>query len=189
MLNAMLSLMAYLASEYFATGVLPARTGNDHPLVAPYGLYRTSDGEIAVAPSNDTILGRFLKTIDLAWVLTDERFQTNADRFARRPELTRLIEARLAGGTEAEWIEKLNAAGVPCGRVQDFDAVFSDPQVAAQEMKIDVPHGEAGPVSMLGFPIKLSRTPCRVHHPTPKLGEHTEAVTAEVATGPRGRRA
>lgn len=189
MLNSMLSLMAYLASEYFATGVLPARTGNDHPLVAPYGLYRTSDGEIAVAPSNDTILGRFLKTIDLGWVLSDERFQTNADRFARRPELTRLIEARLASGTEAEWIEKLNAAGVPCGRVQDFDAVFRDPQVIAQEMKIEVPHGDAGPVSMLGFPIKLSRTPCRVHHPTPALGEHTEDVTRETEAGSRGRRA
>jgi len=176
MLNATLSLMAYLASEYFATERIPVRTGNDHPLIAPYGLYPTADGEIAVAPSNDQILTRFLKAIDLEWVMTDPRYDTNAKRFAARPELTRLIEARLAGTGQEEWIARLNAAGVPCGRVQDFDQVFQDPQVQAQEMKLEVPHEGHGIVPVLGFPIKLSRTPCQVRRPAPKLGEHSDEI-------------
>lgn len=65
MVNGAVSLMAYLASEFFATGQVPPRTGNDHPLVAPYGLFQASDGEVAVAPSNDVVLGRFLGALDL----------------------------------------------------------------------------------------------------------------------------
>jgi len=175
MQNAILSMMAYLAAEFFATGKIPIRTGNDHPMFAPYGLYNTADGEIAVAPSNEVILLRFLKTLNLEWITQDERYNTNAKRFSQRPDLQKLIEARLASDTQKAWIEKLNAAGVPCGKVQDFDQVFADPQVEAQEMKIDVDHPGHGTVSMLGFPIKLSRTPCSVRYPAPDLGGSTSS--------------
>lgn len=176
LMNGAVSLLAYLASEFFVTGRVPDRTGNDHPLVAPYGLYRTADGEIAVAPSNDIILQRFLGAIGLGGLLADPRFDTNPKRFARRPQLQAMIEERLATDTRDNWIERLNAAGVPCGRVQDLADVFADPQVQAQEMRIDVEHPGLGPVPMLGFPIKLDATPCRVRHPAPALGAHTEDV-------------
>ena len=176
LMNGAISLLAYLASEFFVTGRVPARTGNDHPLVAPYGLYRTADGEIAVAPSNDTILQRFLGAIGLGDLLADPRFDTNPKRFARRPQLQTIIEERLATDTRDNWIERLNAAGVPCGRVQDMADVFADPQVEAQEMRIEVEHTGIGPVSMLGFPIKLDATPCRVRHSAPGLGAHSEEV-------------
>lgn len=176
MVNGAISMMAYLASEYFVTGRLPPRTGNDHPLVAPYGLFRTCDGEIAIAPSNDVILRRFLATIGLEHLLDDPRYDTNEKRFSRRDELHQLIDAELAGDNSDTWIARLNAAGVPCGRVQDLAEVFADPQVVAQEMAIEVEHPGHGSVRMLGFPVKLHGTPCEVRLPAPKLGEHSEEV-------------
>lgn len=178
MVNGAISMMAYLASQYFVTGRLPARTGNDHPLVAPYGLFRTADGEIAVAPSNDVILRKFLATIGLEHLLDDERYDTNAKRFARRGELHALIDAALATDGGDAWIARINAAGVPCGRVKDLAEVFADPQIVAQEMAIEVEHPGHGAVKMLGFPVKLHGTPCEVALPAPELGQHTDEVLA-----------
>lgn len=176
MLNGILSFMAYLGSEYLLSGELPPRTGNDHPLVAPYGLYKASDGEVAVAPSNDVVLRRFMRAVGLEELLDDPRFDTNDKRFARREELNGLISARMAHETQATWIERLNAAGVPSGKVQNLAEVFADPQVQAQEMVIEVEHPGHGAVRMLGFPVKLSGTPCEVRLPAPGLGEHNEEV-------------
>ncbi len=178
MLNGILSMMAYLASEHLLTGKLPPRTGNDHPLVAPYGLYKASDGEVAVAPSNDVVLRRFMRTIGLEELLDDPRFDTNDKRFARRDELNALISASMSSHTQAYWIERLNAAGVPSGKVQNLAEVFADPQVQAQEMAIEVDHPGRGKVRMLGFPVKLSGTPCHVRLPSPALGEHNEEILA-----------
>jgi crotonobetainyl-CoA:carnitine CoA-transferase CaiB-like acyl-CoA transferase len=180
MVNGAISMMAYLASEFFVTGRLPPRTGNDHPLVAPYGLFRTADGEIAIAPSNDVILRKFLSTLGIEQLLDDPRYDTNEKRFARRAELHQLVDAQLGGDTSDGWINRLNSAGVPCGRVQNLAEVFADPQVVAQEMAIDVEHPDHGRVRMLGFPVKLHGTPCEVRLPAPRLGEHTQEVLASV---------
>ena len=176
MLNGILSMMAYLASEHLLTGELPPRTGNDHPLVAPYGLYKASDGEVAVAPSNDVVLRRFMQATGLEELLDDPRFDTNDKRFARRDELNALISASMSSQTQAYWIERLNEAGVPSGKVQNLAEVFADPQVQAQKMEIEVEHPGRGTVRMLGFPVKLSGTPCRVRLPAPDLGEHNEEI-------------
>ncbi|WP_299843971.1 CoA transferase [uncultured Paracoccus sp.] len=179
MVNGLLSLMAYLSSEYFATNELPQRTGNDHPLVYPYGLFRCSDGQIAVANSHDQILQRFLDRLDLGWVMTDPRYDCNPKRMAAREELRSLIDSRMAGNTQAHWLGVLNAAGVPCGLVQDLAQVFADPQIAAQQMVIETPVQDGPALKVLGFPIKLGSTPCAVHRPVPRLGGHTGEVLAE----------
>ncbi|PXW80174.1 crotonobetainyl-CoA:carnitine CoA-transferase CaiB-like acyl-CoA transferase [Ruegeria sp. P4] len=183
MVNGVLSMMAYLASEHFVTGENPQRTGNDHPLVAPYGLYNTADGQIAIAPSNDQVLQRLLTEIGLAELLEDPRFDSNAKRFERRDELHAILDAALASDTQENWIIRLNRAGVPTGKIQTLKDVFEDPQIKAQEMSIDVPHGDRGDVRMLGFPVKLSRTPCEVRLPAPELGEHTEEVLSALRDG------
>ncbi|MCA2008035.1 CaiB/BaiF CoA transferase family protein [Tritonibacter mobilis] len=183
MVNGVLSMMAYLASEHFVTGENPQRTGNDHPLVAPYGLYNTADGQIAIAPSNDQVLQRLLTEIGLAELLEDPRFDSNAKRFERRDELHGILDAALASDTQENWIIRLNRAGVPTGKIQTLKDVFEDPQIKAQEMSIDVPHGDRGNVRMLGFPVKLSRTPCEVRLPAPELGEHTEEVLSALRDG------
>lgn len=179
MVNGLVSLMAYLSSEYFATGNVPERTGNDHPLVAPYGLFRCADGNVAVAASHDEILRRFLGVLELGWVLDDPRYNTNTARMGRRDELRDLIEARMTGQPQAHWLEVLNAAGVPCGIVQDLGQVFTDPQITAQEMVIEVPVQDGPNLRVPGFPIKLSKTPCRVYQPVPKLGGGTRDILEE----------
>jgi crotonobetainyl-CoA:carnitine CoA-transferase CaiB-like acyl-CoA transferase len=93
-----------------------------------------------------------------------------------REQLRPLIDARIGEATVEEWIERLNHAGVPCGRVMDLAAVFADPQVLAQEMVLEVEHPGCGPVRMTGFPVKLSATPARIRRHAPRLGEHTDAV-------------
>ena len=91
-----------------------------------------------------------------------------------------VVAERIRERTVDDWIERLNGAGVPCGRVADLRAVFSDPQVLAQEMLLEVDHPGRGPVRMTGFPVKLSATPCRVRRPAPELGADTEEVLREL---------
>ena len=161
LMNGILSFMAYLASEHLLTGQLPLRTGNNHPLVAPYGLYKASDGEVAVAASNDVVLRKFMRTIGLEDLLDDPRYDDNTKRFPLRDELKEIIDARMQDESQAHWIAALNAAGVPSGKVQDLGEVFADPQVAAQEMVISVDHPGHGDVRMLGFPVQAQRDAMR----------------------------
>jgi crotonobetainyl-CoA:carnitine CoA-transferase CaiB-like acyl-CoA transferase len=178
--NALISFLSYLAADYLETGRQPARTGNDHPILAPYGLFRTADGEVAIAPANEAIYRKFVEAIGAAELADDPRFATNALRVADRSTVNTIVEARLAGGTTAQWIERLNGAGVPCGRVQSLAEVFADPQVRAQQMVVTIDHPGRGPVDMLGFPIKFPDSPAPPRRPAPELGADTDAVLAEL---------
>jgi len=180
MVNGMVSMLAYLASEYLATGRTPERNGNDHAIASPYGLFRAKDGNIAVAPATPEILARFMKELGLAGILNRPDMKTAEQRRVARPELNALVNQRLSGNTQDHWIERLNKAGVPCGKVLSVAEVFTDPQVKAQDMVIEVDQGPRGIVRMVGFPVKLSDTPARLRHPAPELGAHTDEVLAEV---------
>ena len=174
----LISMMAYLSAEYFATGKIPQRTGNYHPIASPYGLFQASDGMVAVAPSNDTFVRRFLRALVLEYLLDDVRFQTNDDRMINRDVLADRINEVTSLRTVDYWIEVINDAGCPCGRVMDLAEVFSDPQVLSQEMVLDQVHPGHGTVRMTGFPVKLSHTPAKLRRPAPDLGADTEAILA-----------
>lgn len=174
--DSMVSLLSFLAANYFAAGVEPQRSGNDHQLVAPYGLFKTADGQVAIAPSNDFVYKKFLKVLDVEHYLEDERFDTNEKRMANRPLLKEIFEPMLAEQTSAYWIEKMNAAGVPVGPVHSIPDVFDDPQIRHRDMVLEVDHGSRGSVKILGFPMKFSQDPCEVLHPAPELGEHSTKV-------------
>jgi crotonobetainyl-CoA:carnitine CoA-transferase CaiB-like acyl-CoA transferase len=168
----LVSMLAYLSAETLNTGQRPPRTGNDHPIVAPYGLFQASDGQIAVAPSNDTYVRRFLQAVGLEGLLDEPDYADNASRVANRDALNARIDAVTAQHSVEHWIEIINAAGCPCGRVMELDEVFSDPQVLCQELVIESRREGHEAIRMTGFPVKLSATPCTLRHPPPLLGEH-----------------
>lgn len=176
MMMSMMSMMAYLSAGALATGQDPTPTGNDHPIAAPYGLFKTADGDIAVAPSTEVICAKFLDAIGLPDVMRNPRFDTNTKRLTRRGEINEMINTALSGDTQENWIAALNKAGVPCGRVQSMTEVLTDPQVAAQEMVVTVPHPGHGDVKMTGFPLKFTNSPLEVRHPAPDLGAHSKAI-------------
>lgn len=184
LLGGLVSMLAYMSAEYFATGERPVRTGNDHPIAAPYGLFEASDGHIAVAPPDDGFLRRFFRVIGLEALLDQPEYATNEARRERRGALAEAINERTRAYTVDHWIGRLNEGGCPCGRVMDVPEVFSDPQVLAQDLVLDVPHPGAGSVRMTGFPVKLSATPCAIARPAPRVGEHTEEVLAGIGYGP-----
>jgi CoA:oxalate CoA-transferase len=184
LVNGLITMLAYASASYLATGELPERTGNDHPVVYPYGLFHASDGEIAVAASTEVMVRRFLGALELSELLDEPDFATNQARMKNRERLKGLINEKTRARNVEAWIEALNKAGVPCGRVMNLAEVFSDPQVIAQEMVLDVEHPGHGPMRITGFPIKLSRTPARLRRPSPQLGQHTDEVLRDLGFSP-----
>ncbi|WP_148252037.1 CaiB/BaiF CoA transferase family protein [Aidingimonas lacisalsi] len=178
--NGLISMMGYLAAEFFATDRVPARTGNDHPMLYPYGLFRASDGQVAIAPSNDAMVERFLGALDMLYLLDDERFADNDRRMANREALRDILNREIEQHGVDAWIEHLNRAGVPCGRIHDLRETFEDPQVLAQEMKLEIDQGALGRIPVTGFPVKMTESPAAVHHPVPALGEHSRDVLNEL---------
>jgi len=176
MVDGLLSLGAFLTANFFATGQPPLPTGNDHAMVAPYGLFTAQDGEIAIAPSNDGVYARLLSVLDLEALRDHPDFRTNDLRAQHRAAINAHINARIGQAPKAYWIEKLNAAGVPCGVVMNLADAFADPQVLSQEMVLTIPHPGHGSVKMTGFPLKFREAPCAVRYPAPELGAHTDSV-------------
>jgi crotonobetainyl-CoA:carnitine CoA-transferase CaiB-like acyl-CoA transferase len=177
--NGLVSLLAYIATNYLATGTAPARSGNDHPIAAPYGLFATRDGQIAIAPADDAFFRRLADALEEPGLKTDPLYATQSARVANRALINAIVGGKLAAGTTAHWVETLNKAGVPCGPVNTVAEVFKDPQIIAQEMILAVDHPLHGAVRMLGFPLKLSDTPCRLRRFAPALGEHSDEILGE----------
>jgi CoA:oxalate CoA-transferase len=178
--NGLISLLSYIATNYFATGIIPPRAGNDHPIAAPYGLFATRDGHVALAPPDDAFFGRLMDTLGAPELKQDPLFRTQTVRVANRTRINAIVGGKLALRTTDHWVTTLNAAGVPCGPVYGIDEVFADPQVQAQQMVLEVEQPGHGVVRMLGFPMKFDQTPCQVRRPAPSLGQHTAAILAEL---------
>ena len=180
LVDSMIANLAFLGAHYFGTGEQPRRTGNDHALVAPYGLFDAKDGQVAIAPSNDLVYSKLLDALGIGHLRDHPDFRTNADRFERREQVNALINAEIGKQSIEHWVEVLNAAGVPCGRVMSLPEVFADPQVRHQQMQVSIDHPVHGKLDVLGFPIKFTDDPCRVHRPPPVLGADTDAILREL---------
>jgi len=179
LLDSAVSVLGLPVGIVAATGQSPGRLGNAHPSLAPYEPYLAADGYVVVAVANPRLWSRFCAALGAEALEHDPRFASNTDRLANRAALNACIHDFFKDQTVDSLLERLGAAGVPCGRVRTIDQVLRDPQLAARQMLIDIPTG-AGAVKMPGNPIKLSAVPVLAAAPPPALGQHTEDVRRSI---------
>jgi crotonobetainyl-CoA:carnitine CoA-transferase CaiB-like acyl-CoA transferase len=180
LLEATLATLINQAQNAFVTGVAPGRRGNAHPNIVPYETFATSDGEIAVAVGSERQWPRLCAALRLEWLASDSRFETNDLRVRNRAVLRPLLAERFAARGSSEWLAALDAAGVPCGPVNDVLAAFAQPQAQARDMEVTVEHPRLGPIRQVGMPYKLSATPASILTAPPMLGEHADEILAEL---------
>jgi CoA:oxalate CoA-transferase len=168
--------------RYLNTGEIPRALGTRHPLMTPFQAFATSDGFMAIAlrgGTNDQ-WPLFCAAIDRVDIIDDARFTDGWMRTQNYKELEPILSAVLKNKTTREWIEELEKMGIPCGPVNNIAQVAADPQIAARDMIINLHHPKAGDFKVANSPFKFSRTPTKVEHVSPELGEHTETVLKEV---------
>ncbi len=180
LLDVQVACLANQAMNYLTTGIAPRRLGNAHPNIVPYQDFPTADGDFILTVGNDSQFRKFAEVAGQSQWATDPRFLTNKLRVANRGELIPLIRQATVFKTTAQWVDELEAAGVPCGPVNDLAQVFDDPQVLARGLAIELPHALGGRVAQVASPIRLSETPVEYRRAPPLLGEHTSQVLQEL---------
>jgi formyl-CoA transferase len=171
-----LALSAWEATEYWFTEQIPRGLGTAHRLNAPYQAFRARDGYFTVGAANDNLFPRFCAILGLQHLVGDPRFADVALRLKNRAELERLIEAVTAREPRAHWLARCEAAGVPAGPINSVPEALADPHVRARGMVQELTHPQAGRVSALGNPVKMSLTPPVMAAAAPTLGQDTEAI-------------
>lgn len=179
LLDAQVSALANIASNYLVAGKEAKRWGTAHESIIPYQVFQTKDRPIAIAVANQKLWVNFCKLVGKEEWMSDRRFETNPKRVENRDTLLPLIEELFAGKTCDEWMDLLVGGAIPCGPVNDMQHLFADPQVRHRGMIAEVPHPTIGTLRMTGIPIKYSETPGTVRRHPPLLGEHTDEVLGE----------
>jgi crotonobetainyl-CoA:carnitine CoA-transferase CaiB-like acyl-CoA transferase len=160
----------------FATGRAPGPMGTAHPLNAPYQAFPTLDGWINVGAANQGNWVRLVEALDAPQLGDDSRFSTNADRMRNLDALTATLTPLFKRRSSAEWLRRLEQAGVPAGPVLDVGQMHADAQAQAREMVVATAHPTAGRVKAIGLPIKFSETPGGVRRAAPLFGQHTREI-------------
>lgn len=170
------SALVNIASNYLMAGKIPSRLGNTHANIVPYQTFKTADGELAVAVGNDHQFRAFCTVLNKPGLADDERFRSNPDRVQNRERIIPLLQEVLLAKPTAYWREECRKHNIPCGPIQNLEQVVKDPQLLARDMIMEMVHPTAGPIKMIGSPLKLSRTPVelRLHPPDP--GEYDEEI-------------
>jgi crotonobetainyl-CoA:carnitine CoA-transferase CaiB-like acyl-CoA transferase len=170
------AVLANQGANYLATGEAPGRLGNAHPNIVPYQTFRTADGDMILACGNDNLFRKFCAVAGCDELAADVRFATNGKRVENRAELTKLLADILRRRATCDWVEALEAAGVPNGPINTIAQVFAEPQAIARGLRFEMPHPRAGKVSLVRSPMRFSETPVEHQLPPPLLGEHTDEV-------------
>jgi crotonobetainyl-CoA:carnitine CoA-transferase CaiB-like acyl-CoA transferase len=185
LLDSQVGVLANQALNYLVTGKSPMRMGNAHPNLVPYQVFPVADGHVVIATGNDAQFKRLCKTIGIAEVPDDPRYANNAGRVEHRDGLVSALTNATMRLSRADILARLEAVGVPAGPIHDLADVFTDPQVIARGMRIDMPAPEAkgGSIPGLRTPITFSRTPLSYTTPSPQLGADNAAVKSAFSKG------
>ena len=171
--------IGYHLAGYLADGTIPTGEGTRFPMVAPYQVMATRDGELMVAGGNDRLFRAICDVLDLPELVDDARFRSNADRVRNRDELVALLEERLRTEDSAAWRERLTAAGVPTAAVADVRDVAESPQTAALGILQTLDHPRIDGLTLTALPVSFDRE--RALHPSapPDVGEHSAEILRE----------
>ena len=184
--DSQLGWLANVASNYLISGKLPKRYGNAHPNIVPYQSFQASDGWFAIAVGNDRQFVRLCEMLGKPELGSDERFATNSARVQNRAEIIEMLISIFRTESVSEWLRKLDEAEIPCGPINNFEQVFSMPNVQEREMLLKMNHPTIGELPLVGSPLKMSDTPVEYRLPPPLMGEHTEEVLRELGYGKNG---
>jgi crotonobetainyl-CoA:carnitine CoA-transferase CaiB-like acyl-CoA transferase len=176
LLDSMVAAMGNMNTSYLASGVAPGRYGNAHQNIVPYGVFATADGHVIIGVGNDSQYRKFCAAAQRPDLAADPRFLTNTQRVQQRAVLVPMIEDIVRQHTRAEWIERLDAAGVPCAPINNVAEALNNPQIDARGLRIDMPHTSGATAKLVGSPMKLSATPVSYRLAPPLLGEHNEEI-------------
>jgi crotonobetainyl-CoA:carnitine CoA-transferase CaiB-like acyl-CoA transferase len=176
LLDVQVSSLANQNMNYLTTGIAPVRMGNAHPNIVPYQDFPTADGNMILAVGNEGQFSALCNVLGHPEWASDDRFSTNAMRVKNRETVIGLLSAITVTRTTMNWIGACESVGVPCGPINDLDAVFHDPHIQSRKLKVEMPHPTAGTMPMVGSPIRMSETPVEYRSAPPLLGEHTIAV-------------
>ena len=182
LLEAMIFMLDFQGARWLQKGEVAKQAGNNHPTGMPQGCYEATDAPIVIAAVGDNLFSRFCKAAGGEHMLTMPEFATDKLRSDNRELLNTEIEAIICKKSAAEWIELLNAAGVPCGPVYSIDQVFADPQVKHLDTVRQVDSARFGKLPVVRQPVNISgaEQPPMFRYASPDSGEHTDEVLREI---------
>ncbi|MFZ0238878.1 MAG: CoA transferase [Xanthobacteraceae bacterium] len=179
LLQAQIFMLDFQGARYLVKGEVAKQAGNNHPTSIPTGVFKTKDGYINIATAGQKTWQRFCEAVGATALMERPEYKTAEARSKNRDALSPEIDKYLAAATSAEWVERLNKAGVPSGPIYAIDQVFADPQVKHLGIVQSVIMKDKSKMRLLGQPVGLSRTPSRLATRPPDLGEHTNAILKE----------
>lgn len=186
LMASMMTLMSYQAQKYLSLNEIPGQDGNDHPLMFPQGTFMAADGPVTIASGNEKMWSTLCEVVELKHLETDPRFVDNAARMRNRVELRALLEEALAKHRAADWVERLNRAGVPSSPVLNVGQALTHPVARALELVASVHHLSLGDINVLGTPVKLGgNQEAWLTLPPPVLGEHSREICQEAGLSDR----
>jgi crotonobetainyl-CoA:carnitine CoA-transferase CaiB-like acyl-CoA transferase len=187
MLDVMASLLTYQAGLYWNAGGRPARRGNQHPSIVPYEVFQAQDAYMTLGVANNSLWERMCAAIGREDMARDARFDSEAKRVTNRDALIPALNAEFGKRPAAEWLTRLDKAGVPAGRIKTVAEVCESPHLRARGMFVRLAHPKAGTVTAMGVPIRLWDTPGGARAAAPLLGQHTDEILSGLLRMPKSK--
>ena len=180
LLDVQVATLANQGMNYLSSGKVPGRYGNAHANIVPYQVFKAVDQDFIIACGNDKQFVALCQAIGLPELPNDPRFLSNALRIQHRQEIDELLGTHFKTNSARHWVDVIHAVKVPVGLINNLQQAFEEPQVIARNMLVEMKHPLKEKLTVIGSPIKLSRTPVEYKKVPPMLGEHTDEILSGI---------